>query len=320
LRISVVICTHSPRVALLRRAVEAIIPQLGRVDGSELLIVDNASADPMAVLAFAAEPGVRVVVEPRLGLTSARECAAREAKGEIVIFVDDDNILDADYLAQAIALFSDHSIGVLSGRVEAEYEAVPPTWLLAHERALAIRYTPDGELRLVSGFRYSADFPIGAGMVIRRAVLRSYFSASKVTGRIEGRRGNELLAGEDTDIALFAISEGLRIGSSGGLRLKHVIPPWRMTSGYIMRLNRGALRSAALVNAKWRSRFGADVFDFLSQSTWRVLARCAAFAALAFSTGFRVRAVAQWDLLRLKVRLHAVIGTRGAGVLGDTRN
>lgn len=296
-----VICTHSPQVPLLTRVIDAIVPQLERINDGELLIVDNASSDPVAMLPVAGQPRVRVVVEPRLGLTAARECAAREARGDIVVFVDDDNVLNDDYVQTAIELLSEQTIAVLSGCVEPEYLAPPPTWLRAHEAALAIRRIPDDTLRLARSFRYSSRFPIGAGMVIRRDVLRAYFAGSLETGRIEGRRGNELLAGEDTDIALFAISRSLCVGSCGRLKLTHVIPPGRMTSDYIIRLNRGALRSAVLVNAKWRGHFGANVFEFFDQPAWRILARLVVFSAMSVSTAFRVRATAQWDLLRLKV-------------------
>lgn len=295
-----VICTHSPNPEILRRALEAIVPQLKSENGSELLIVDNASPIPVALLPSVAASGARVAIEPRLGLTAARECAAREAKGDVIVFVDDDNILDPDYVHVAMALVADEHLAVISGRVEPEYLEEPPSWLRAHEGALAIR-RPDGDdLHLVSGFQYSLDFPIGAGMIVRRELLRDYFASAATGGRIEGRRGEELLAGEDTDLSLFAINRRLRVGSCGRLRLLHVIPPGRMSPAYVMRLNRGALKSAALVNRKWREVFGADVFVFLSQPAWRVAARAVLYSCLAVSTAYRVRAAAQWDLLRLR--------------------
>lgn len=302
LRASVVVCTHNPRPELLARTLAAIAPQVGAAVQVELLIIDNASPLPVATLTCVAETGARVVVEPQLGLTSARACAARNARGDLIVFVDDDNILAEDYVERAIALFADPRVGVLSGRVEPEYVSRPPRWLRRHESALAIRRPRGDQLRLVDGFKYCADFPIGAGMVVRTELVRRYFIAAGTSARIEGRRGGELLAGEDTDLALFALSEGWRVGCTGILRLTHVIPAGRMSPDYIIRLNRGALLSARAVNEKWRARFGGDVFDFMVGPRWRVALKAAAFGALAFLPSFRVRAAAQRDLLGLGSR------------------
>ncbi len=302
MKLSVVICTHAPKPELLERVVAALLPQVRTDPASELLIVDNGSPLAVAEMAAARSPLVQVVVEPRLGLTAARERAATEATGDVVIFVDDDNVLAADYLAVARDLMQDPSLGIVSGWVEPEYVVPPPSWVLDHEGALAIRRPHGSSVLVADGPCYSERFPIGAGMVIRRALLREYFDRSSRQMRIEGRRGKELLAGEDTDMAFFAISEGAKVGVCGRLRLRHVIPVTRTTEAYVVRLNRGALRSAVVVNAKWRGTFGRDVFPFLGESLWRTALRALLYSLLAFGTGFRVRAAAQWDMLALRAR------------------
>ena len=40
----------------------------------------------------------------RLGLTPARLRGIRESRGELLVFVDDDNVLERDYLEVALAL------------------------------------------------------------------------------------------------------------------------------------------------------------------------------------------------------------------------
>lgn len=298
MRVSVVICTHRPRRDLLARAVRAILPQIEQLSGAELLVVDNASPDPVATLPELASPLVRCVVEPRLGLTAARERAAAEVNGDLVIFVDDDNILADDYVKQAVRLFDDAEVGMLSGWIAPEYEVNPPHWLRRHEGALAIRRPVGTAIRLVEGFAYTEDFPVGAGMVVRAALLRAYFTDIEKAARIEGRRGDELLAGEDTDMALFMISRGARVGCVGTLRVTHVIPRARIDAEYIMRLNRGALRSAMAVNEKWRSHFGGDVFSFLAVPKWKLLLLMSISSVLAFVPSMRVRAAVARDLLR----------------------
>jgi glycosyltransferase involved in cell wall biosynthesis len=55
----------------------------------EVIVVDNASTDGTAVVA-AGVPGVRVVREPRKGLVVARERGRREARGDLLVYVDAD--------------------------------------------------------------------------------------------------------------------------------------------------------------------------------------------------------------------------------------
>jgi len=104
LGVSVAICCHNGEeqlpatLAHLRdQRVKSEIPW-------EILLVDNASTDrsaQVARLCWANETAapLRVVQEPQLGLNCARERALREARYEIVSFVDDDNWVSSDWVA-----------------------------------------------------------------------------------------------------------------------------------------------------------------------------------------------------------------------------
>ena len=66
-----------------------------------LLVVDNASDEPIQASTFSWNERLRVVREPVLGLTPARLTAIRGANTELLIFVDDDNLLCPEYLENA---------------------------------------------------------------------------------------------------------------------------------------------------------------------------------------------------------------------------
>ena len=51
----------------------------------------------------------RIVREEKLGLTHARVRGFQEAKGEIVVMVDDDNVLKPDYLERAVEILEKDS-------------------------------------------------------------------------------------------------------------------------------------------------------------------------------------------------------------------
>lgn len=67
----------------------------------EIIVVNNGSADRTAEIA-AGFPRVRVVHEPRKGLTWARQCGLNEAKGEILAFIDADTRMPVGWLERML--------------------------------------------------------------------------------------------------------------------------------------------------------------------------------------------------------------------------
>src|SRR5204862_5153681 len=102
MQLSVILCTHNPRPDYLASTLEALRNQILPQEAWELVLVDNAS-DPTVVSAtrLGWHKNGRQVREEKLGLTPARLRGIAEAKGEMLVFVDDDNVLAADYLTEA---------------------------------------------------------------------------------------------------------------------------------------------------------------------------------------------------------------------------
>jgi len=280
-RLTVAICTHEPDRALLRRVLAAVARELPSVAGAEALLVDNASEPALAARDLGAAGEVRLVREPRPGLTAAREAAYAAARGDVVVFCDDDTLLGEGYLALTAGAFDrDPGLGVLGGRVLPEYESPPPGWTREFEPQLAIRRHPPDLFAETAAPPYSDRFPVGAGLAVRRDLALRHVADCRATVRIEGRRGGELSAGEDIDLALFALFAGCRIAVSGGLELTHVIPAARLETGYLARLAAGSVESAARLEAKWAPRFGTPVFPFLARSLPSLAARTAVTSVL----------------------------------------
>jgi cellulose synthase/poly-beta-1,6-N-acetylglucosamine synthase-like glycosyltransferase len=110
---SVVVCTRN-RPALLRRC----LASLSELDHPryEVIVVDNTAGDQEVELA-AADGGTRYVVEPREGLSRARNAGARAAEGEVVAYIDDDAMADPDWLSSHAAAFEDPHVSASTGRV-----------------------------------------------------------------------------------------------------------------------------------------------------------------------------------------------------------
>jgi glycosyltransferase involved in cell wall biosynthesis len=245
--ISVIIPTHNPRGDRLQRTLAGLGAQTLPVGDWETILVDNASTIPVTTGDLG---NLRVVREPELGLTAARRRGFREARGELCVLVDDDNVLAADYLATVLALFARHpGIGALGGRSLPEFETPPPDWSREFFDLLALRDL--GDQPLVShGLKpagspvaeYPACAPIGAGMALRRAAWEAWLNST--TGRLlSDRRGAELTSGGDNDIVLCALRAGWEAAYFPTLSLIHLIPGGRLEPAYLARLNRGIQKS-----------------------------------------------------------------------------
>ncbi len=270
--LSVILPTHNPRRDYLDRVLNGLRGQTLEPGGWELVIVDNGSKPPLKAAAgqqdhtttgqaVASEIDLgwhahaRVVSEKRLGLTCARLRGFAEARGELIVMVDDDNVLAPDYLATAVRIARERpGLGAFGGKVVPIFESPPPPWLARVTSGLGLQDLGDTEIRFPEhqagpeAPRRVANFPrcapIGAGMVLRREVAAAYTDRLRRSGvMISDRRGESLSSGGDNDICLTALESGWQVGYAPDLRLDHLIPPARMTLAYQQRMARESMKS-----------------------------------------------------------------------------
>ena len=82
----------------------------------EVVVVDNGSTDGTAPLAGARS--VRCVLEPRPGVSHARNRGVAESESEIVAFLDADCIPEPGWLGELVRPFEDPTVGAVAGRLE----------------------------------------------------------------------------------------------------------------------------------------------------------------------------------------------------------
>src|ERR1700684_436535 len=200
--LSVVICTRNPRPDYFTRCLKALEIQTLPVDNWELLLVDNASdsdKEPRPDLSW--HPHPRLVCEPRLGLTPARLRGIRETNGGLLVFVDDDNVLDADFLEIALRVSKEKQfLGSWSGQCWPVFEEKPPEWTHRYWGNLVIReFDSDVWSNLP---RLPESMPCGAGLCVRRDVALYYLhlhESGKRSFQFD-RTGCSLLSGGENDL------------------------------------------------------------------------------------------------------------------------
>jgi glycosyltransferase involved in cell wall biosynthesis len=235
--ISVIVCAHNPRSDYLLRTLGALKAQTLPREQWEFLLIDNASKEPLANLYdLSWHANARCILEKELGLAPARLRGIRESKGDLLVFVDDDNLLAEDYLVAAINLFARRpDLGVASGRILPEYETPPPDWFRPYESWIAVRRI---EQNRWSNFYDPQSEPCGAGMCLRKQIANNYVGEAMANQRqkILGRRGGSLLSGEDVAITKIAMRMGYSMGQFIDLNATHLIPARRISEEYLFSL------------------------------------------------------------------------------------
>jgi glycosyltransferase involved in cell wall biosynthesis len=206
----------------------------------EVMVVDNNSTDDTAkiVQAYQANWPVQCPLtycfEPQQGAAFARRRAFIEAKGELVGFLDDDNIPEPDWVAAAYAFAREHpKAGAYGSRIRGEFEVTPPEnfhrltpFLAITERGSQPRcYEPQQRV-----------LPPSAGLVVRKlAWLESVPSQLVLSGRTPG----SMLTGEDLEMLAHIQAKGWEIWYNPTMQITHKIPHWRLKREYLIPFFRG---------------------------------------------------------------------------------
>ena len=243
MEISVVICTLD-RADLVRAAVTSLARQTTPPASFELIVVDNSpDGSTVAALADLASTveNLRLVHEPTTGLSQARNRGALEATAPVVLFMDDDALAEPQLLATHLGAFQDEHVVATGGRIHLRWPAAEPAWLPAELRP----YYSGLDLGDVPRPLALPEYPYGANMAIRRAVLDQVGGFSTDLGR----HGRSLLSGEEKD--LFR-----RIGERGGevrylpdAVVHHCVLPDRVSRRWLLRRSYAQGRSDIAMGA-----------------------------------------------------------------------
>ncbi|MBS3026834.1 MAG: glycosyltransferase [Dolichospermum sp. DET50] len=254
--LSVIICTHNPRHDYLDKVLDSLRTQTLPVEKWELLLIDNASDKILSSeIDLSWHPQSRHIREEKLGLTSARLRGIQEAGAETLVFVDDDNVLDLDYLEVTLQISKDYSfIGAWGGQIRGEFEVTPPEWTEPYWKYLAIRKFDQNKWSNL--LNQHDTTPCGAGMCVRKIVAEKYANLTQNDSRrlYLDRQGLDhkaqiLLSCGDTDLAFTACDIGLGTGQFTDLKMTHIMPARRLEKEYLVKLVEGIVYSHTLLDS-----------------------------------------------------------------------
>jgi glycosyltransferase involved in cell wall biosynthesis len=228
MKITVAICTWN-RFALLKETLEhlarvAIPPGIEW----ELLVVNNNSTDDTDVVlsSFAKRLPLRTVMEKVPGLSNARNHAVREAKGDYLLWTDDDVLVDEHWMAAYYDAFTRRpEAAIFGGNIEPWFAGTPPKWLLRVWPRVASAYASRelGETEVVLS---DEVLPFGANFAVRTAEQRRYLYDPQL-----GVRPDNIMGGEETTLIRRMLADGISGLWVPQARVRHYIPEKRQHDG-----------------------------------------------------------------------------------------
>jgi glycosyltransferase involved in cell wall biosynthesis len=261
--LSVAIPTYN-RASRLRETLAGIARQDYPPGHWEVLVIDNNSTDETAavVAEFAAQsPAPRYVKELQQGLDYARNRAVAEAKGNVVVFADDDILVAPDWLTELNRPFATddrHEIAAVGGEVIPVFPDGLPPWVAEWHSPLAFRAD--------AGPLPPQHSPMGANLAIRRSVFAQIGPFHTALDRAAGN----YFSGGDAEIIRRIRGAGLGVWFAPAAAVRHQMPASRTTFRYASRHAFDSARSRVIDRAGQpggksylASRFAANLFKAL---------------------------------------------------------
>ena len=261
MEISVAICTWN-RAAILDQTL-TVLRRMTVPAGLkwELLIVNNNCTDATdAIVArHAAHLPIRLLFEPTPGKANAANLAVREARGDLLVWTDDDVLPGREWLAsyrQAAAAAPDADI--FGGPIEPWFDGQPPAWLRQAESRVAKAYGKRDFGRRRQPLTHHV-VPCGANYATRTRVLRRY-----PFDPVLGVSGHRRIGGYETSVIRRMLADGISGLWLPSAAVRHFIRRETQSVRFLRRYY-AAQGHAAVLNGPFA---GSDTAAILGRPQW----------------------------------------------------
>lgn len=239
--VSVVIVTYNGKNKLEATLTHLASQQCNDINW-EVLLIDNNSNDKTSE--FVAElwqklkspVPLRIIEENKQGTMYARYSGIINANYRYLLYVDDDNWLQPDYIKYAYnKITNNHEIAAIGGQGELVFEDgfEAPDWIVKYSGYFGSgpQGKEDGDTTEVKGCLYTA------GAILDRVWLDRLYS-SGFNSVLQGRNGKSLIGGEDTELTYALKLLGGKLFFYSDMKFKHFMPHQRIKWEYLIKLSR----------------------------------------------------------------------------------
>lgn len=240
IELSVILCCYNGQERLRPTLAHLAKQKLTSAVQWELIFVDNASSDGSADFAKSlwnecgAKMPLQVVTENQPGLIFARKAGVDASQGKYIVFCDDDNWLQEDYLQIVYDQFAANpTYGAIGGKgIGVADVPLPKQWA---------QWDGDyacGEIAPRSCICDDIRTLFGAGLAIRRELLLRAFATPLVS---VGRDGEKLTGGDDQELCYRVMLQGYHLYYDERLVFQHYMPEGRLNEAYHKKMIQGFL-------------------------------------------------------------------------------
>ena len=250
LGISIVICTHNGKNRL--GLVLEHISRLHIPDNIlwEVVVVDNASTDNTSNWINNLNSthnfhfDISVVQESQPGLNIARLTGARNAKYDWLLFCDDDNLLDSNYVQCWFdAISSNQHLGAVGGRGIPLIDIPVPAWFNIYSHSYAV-----GKQLDKTGYLNNGAALYGAGLCILKTPILNIINAGfKMV--MADRESGKLTSGGDLEWCYLIQLSGLNLYYDDRMIFKHQLNSTRLNWDYYIQLKSGIASGVGLLES-----------------------------------------------------------------------
>ncbi|TFD97780.1 glycosyltransferase [Dysgonomonas capnocytophagoides] len=257
MRFSFITCTYN-RDKYIGQTLQSVCDQKYPDNNYEIIVIDNNSTDNTASICeeFRAEypnKNFRYFKEMNQGLSFALNRGIKEAQGEFLIFVDDDETIIPEHLERLDNHLRTYPEAVLCGTpVIPVYEIPEPKWMSRFTQRLIGGYFDQGkEVKILE----AKNYPGTGHTIIKKELYERYGNYNTELGR----KGTSLIGAEDKDMFNRLKNNNIVCYYLPDIPIYHHIPPNKMTDEFFHKLTYSIgkserIRTKAVSEKEFRNR------------------------------------------------------------------
>lgn len=232
MKITVILCTYNRCQSLLRALESTLALRLPEPDDWEMLVIDNNSSDSTGSVTetFCQQhPGrYQYIFEATQGKSHALNTGIRNARGDVLAFMDDDVEVDSEWLARLVAPLKNGEWAGTGGRIFPGNGFVQAPWMdMKRPSGLA----PLAMFDLGPEAHELKEAPFGTNMAFRKEMFAKYGQFRTDLGP---QKGSEI-RDEDTEFGARLLAGGERFWYEPSAIVYHAVPASRNQKAYFLK-------------------------------------------------------------------------------------
>lgn len=240
---SLILRTYNPDLRLIRRCLQSIQNLKINNFRYEVILVDNNSTTDFLNNTEIKQilnriENLKIIIETKPGSNYASITGVTQASAPWLVFYDQDNEPNNDYLINLTSIISKNScVGIWGpGEVKVDFIDQTHNWIEQNCRA-TFQEKQTNEVEFASQKNWNTCYPPGTGYCVKKDIFLNYIEQylSKNFKTI-ARSGASLMGAEDSQVIYMAILLGYAVGTHPTLKLNHIIPIDKSNFDYVKKL------------------------------------------------------------------------------------